>query len=93
MYKKNENQINEIVFHKSFLKKNPKMYKKNENRTYQILAYKKSLKIYTHTHICTHLCEFVDNTCFQSEQQIHKIYLKQRSIIFCLKPDHHINQV
>ena len=40
-----------------------------------------------YTHIHTHLCEFVDNTLFQYEKQIPQLYLKQRSIIFCLKAD------
>ena len=51
------------------------------------------IKINAQTHIHTHLFKFVDNTCFPSAKQIHTIYLKQRSIIFCLKAEHHMNQV
>ena len=54
------------------------------------------INVHTHTHythIHTHLGELVNNTRFQSGKQIHTIYLKQRRRIFCLKEDHHMNQV
>ena len=54
------------------------------------------IQTHIHTHINTlhiHLCELVDSTGFQSEKQIPQLYLKQRNIIFCLKADHHMNQV
>ena len=48
----------------------------------------------THLRIHTRVCEFVINTRLQFEKQIQELYLKQRSIILCLKVNHHhMNQV
>ena len=57
------------------------MYKETINQIYENLSHKKSLKIYSHTHIHTHLCEFVDNTHFLSEKQVRRLYLKQKDNI------------
>ena len=50
--------------------------------------------VHTHTHIRSYVNEFLDNTYLYFVKQIQQLYLKQKSLIPCLKVNHHnMNQV